>query len=390
MDVLVTSSRLPFALEMIRKLGRRGNTVYAADTFRSAPGSHSRHVEEAFVVASPRYETPAFVEGVERILRSHPIDYVVPAFEEVFYLARHRERLERYSRVFAPSFDTLHRLHDKLRFLELARELGLTTPETIIARDRRELELATREQGRFFARPAFTRGGVLLYTNVGPLAGLVSLEECAPTPQNPFLVQPFVEGTDLCTYSVVHDGRVAGHSTYVHPLTLEHAGGIVFESVESPEALAIVRRIAEATRYDGQLSLDLLRTPDGRYVVVECNPRASAGLVVMPDRMFDDALVDRWPRETRVAPAGIRRKLSLALIRNAVVRRHEASKNLAALMSKASDVYADPKDLAPLFFQFIAYARVIGYRMRERRVHRTDLMQGYFYDLLWNGEEMAA
>lgn len=389
MDALVTSSRLPFALEMIRKLGRRGHLVYAADTFRSAPGSHSRHVAESFVVGSPRYDTRRFVEDLEAILRGRHVDCVVPAFEEVFYLAKHRARLERHARVFAPSFETLRRLHDKLRFLELAAELGLSVPRTIVARDRRELVHATRELGRFFARPAFTRGGVTLYTNTGPLAGLVTLEECAPTPENPFLVQPFVEGTDVCTYDIVHRGRVAAHASYVHPLTLEHSGGIVFESVEDTGALAIAQRIAEATRYHGQLSLDLIRTREG-LVVVECNPRASAGLVVMPDAMFDEALRDRPPRQTRVAPAGARRKLSLALIRNAIVRRGEARKNLAALVRRGADVYADPHDLRPLLFQLVAYARVLGYRARRRRVHRTDLMQGYFHDLLWDGEEIAA
>lgn len=389
MDVLVTSSRLPFALEAIRKLGRSGHRVYAADTFRSAPGSHSRHVTEAFVVASPRYDTRRFVEDVEEIVRDHHVDLLLPAFEEVFYLAKHGSRLARHTHVFAPSFETLHRLHDKLRFLELAREVGLRVPRTLIAEDRTELARACRDVGRFFARPAYTRGGVLLYTNCGPLAGLVSLAECHPSPENPFLVQPFVEGFDLCTYSIVHDGRVAAHSSYVHPLTLEHAGGIVFESVEVKESLDAVRAIAEATGYDGQISLDLMQTRRG-IEVIECNPRASAGLIVMPDSMFDDGLRDRRPNETLVAPAGMRRKLSLALIRNMVVRRRQASASLDALMSKGSDVYADPHDLAPLVFQLFAYARVIGYRMRQRRIHRTDLMQGYFYDLVWNGEEMAA
>ncbi|HEY8428137.1 MAG TPA: hypothetical protein VIL20_07175 [Sandaracinaceae bacterium] len=394
MVVLVTGSRLFFALEMIRKLGRGGHRVYAADTFRSAPGSRSRHVAASFVVPSPRYDTRGFVDAVEAVASARHVDVIVPAFEEVFYLAKHRARIERYAGVFAAPFDTLHRLHDKLRFLELARELRLSVPRTLVARDRRELMDASREIGRFFARPAFTRGGVTLYTNAGPLAGLVSLEDCDPTPQNPFLVQPFIEGTDVCTYSIAARGHIAAHSSYVHPLTIEHAGGIFFESVDEPEALAIARRIVEATRYDGQIALDLIRTDHG-YAVVECNPRASAGAVVMPDAMFDAAMREvvrgRHAGRTQVAPAGIRRKLSFALLRNAVLRRGQASESLSALLDAAvPDVYANPDDLAPLVYQLVAYGRVMRYRLRRRRIHRTDVMQGYLYDLLWNGEEMAA
>jgi len=381
---LLTSSRLPFALEAIRKLGRSGHTVYASDTFRSAPGSHSKHVAEAFVTAAPAWDPAGFLDDLEAIVSSVAVDLVLPAFEEVFYIVRHRARIEAHARVFAPSFDTLDRLHDKLRFHELASELGLSTLPVLVARDRGELGHAIRQFDRFFARPAYTRGGVTLFTNAGPLAGMSALDEHTPTAANPWLVSPFAEGADVCSYSVAHGGRVTAHATYCHPLTLEHAGGIVFESVVSEETLAVAREIAAATRYDGQLSLDFLRTDRGLYVI-ECNPRPSAGLMVMPDAMFDAAIRDASPQATLVAPAGTRRKLSLALIRNALVHRREAAENLAALLRRDPDIYADPRDLIPLLWQLVAYSRVLRYRLRHRRVRRTDLMQGYFDDICWDG-----
>lgn len=384
MNVLLTSSRLPFALEAVRKLGRTGHTVYASDTFRSAPGNHSRHVAGAFVTAQPAADPRRFLDDIVAIVRDVPIDLVLPSFEEVFYLVNGRARVEAHAPLFAPSFETLQRLHDKVSFLALARELGLSVVPTRIARDRPALERATRAQGQFFARPAYGRGGVALYTNAGPLAGAATLEECTPTAANPWLVQPFVDGVDLCTYSIVHHGRVGAHVTYRHPLMLEHSGGIVFESVVVPETLAATRKIAEATGYHGQLSLDFRQTDDG-LVVIECNPRPSAGLMVMPDSIFDDGLRDRSAGGTRVAPAGIRRKLSLALVRNALVHRRDAGRNLAALMSRVPDIYADPRDLVPLLWQLAAYSRVLRYRVARRRMHRTDLMQGYIHDICWDG-----
>ncbi len=387
MNILVTSSRLPFALDAIRKLGRTGHGVYASDTFSTAPGSHSKHVRESFVTASPRYATGSFLDDLASILRQHPIDRLMPAFEEVFYIAKHRSRFEGLTEVYAPSFETLRRLHDKTLFFELAKELKLELPPTIIARDRDELAAATREFPRFFARPAYTRGGVLLFTNTGPLAGELDLEECEPTESNPFLVQPFVEGEDVCTYSIVHHGRIRAHASYVHPLTLEHAGGIVFESIDSPETVRIASAIAEAVDYHGQLSFDFMRTERG-YVLIECNPRPTAGLTVMPDAMLEDAMMDRHPERTLIAPAGARRKISLALIRNIVVRWEEVPRTLEELVSSAEDLYVSRGDILPLLYQLIAYSRVIGYRFKTGRIRRTDLMQGYFDDICWNGEEI--
>lgn len=42
MRILVTSSRMPFALGMVRKLASDGHEVYAADDYSLSPGSHSK------------------------------------------------------------------------------------------------------------------------------------------------------------------------------------------------------------------------------------------------------------------------------------------------------------------------------------------------------------
>lgn len=385
MDFLLTSSRLPCTIEQIRKLGRRGHRVYAVDSLRFAPGNGSRYATESFVISSPRYRTAQYLDELEAIVRERTIDRLLPSFEDVFYIARARARFDRWTHVFAPPLATLSKLHDKRAFIALAGELGLPVPQTHIARSRAELETIAREIGAFFARPAYTRGGVTLFTNRGPLAGRTKIHECEPTAQNPFVVQPFVEGVDVCTYSVAHAGRVVAHAAYVHPLRLEHAGGITFESIDAQQTLPYVQRIVEATGYDGQISFDFLATDRG-LVMIECNPRPSAGLLVMPDEMLEQALVGR-PDRVLLAPPGEKRKLSLALLRNAVLRSSERRESLRALFSPVRDVYADPDDPMPLLYQLLAYGRVMWYRLANGRVHRTDLMQGYLHDLCWNGED---
>jgi len=71
------------------------------------------------------------------------------------------------------------------------------------------------------------------------------------------------------------------------------------------------------------------------------------------------------------------------------VRRGEARSNLAALVRRDPDIYADPHDLVPFLWQLVAYSRVLRYRLAQKRIHRTDLMQGYFHDICWNGAEIG-
>jgi hypothetical protein len=384
--ILITTSRMPFALDAIRKLGRAGHRIFAADTFRTAPGSHSRYVEEAFVTPSPRYDTRGFIDALEHIVASRAIELLVPTFEEAFYIARHRERLARHAEVFTAPFDSLAVLHNKGRFLELARRVGLVVPRGRMVDGRGALVAATRAFERFFARPVYSRGGVLLYTNAGPLANVVSIRECNPTPDNPWLVQEYVPGLDICSFSLVHHGRVVAHSAYVHPNTIEHAGGIAFESIPEAGTLDAARRIAAATGYHGQLSLDFRRVEGERtLVLIECNPRATAGVYAMPESMFVEGVLAPTA-ETQVAPPGRTHKLSIALLRDMLRDWRKIPDDLRALFSPARDVYIDRRDPLPAVFMLLSYAHVIAFRRRHRDRHRrTDLMAGYFHDVLWNG-----
>ena len=94
--VLITSSRMPFALGMVRQLARRpGTRCYAADDYKQAPGSHSKYLAGHFVYPSAAAETEAFIDELERIIAENEIDVVVPAFEEAFFISTQRERLSK-------------------------------------------------------------------------------------------------------------------------------------------------------------------------------------------------------------------------------------------------------------------------------------------------------
>jgi hypothetical protein len=111
--VLITSSRMPFALGLVRKLAAEGREIYAADDHMLSPGNHSKYLAGHFVYPSPRSDTPGFLDELERIVQEHEIDVVVPAFEEAFYISTQTERISQSTKVFASPFRTMARLHDR-------------------------------------------------------------------------------------------------------------------------------------------------------------------------------------------------------------------------------------------------------------------------------------
>src|SRR5690606_1394839 len=109
--------------------------------------------------------------------------------------------------------------------------------------------------------------------------------------------------------------RVVAHCTYEHPKTIEHAGGIEFVSVEEPDTLRYAQMIAEAVGYHGQLSFDYLKHDDGTVSLVECNPRPTDGVTLMPQQMFVDAIFNP-PSSVQVVPAGRRSEIKFAVLRD--------------------------------------------------------------------------
>jgi predicted ATP-grasp superfamily ATP-dependent carboligase len=379
---------MPFAVDEIRKLGEAGHAVYAADTFHNAPGSHSAEVTERLIVPKPRQETLAFVGAVADLCVAKGIDVLIPMFEEVFYLSRHREQLEALTEPFFPPFDVLARLHDKASFVALCQEIGVPIPRTITATSQDELRSAVKEFPQYFARAAYSRGGVELLTNTGVLAGAVDIGEIVPTPENPWVVQAFVEGVDLCSFNVVQQGRVVAHCTYEHPKTIEHAGGIEFVSVVEPDALRYAQMIAEAVGYHGQVSFDYLRHDDGSVSLVECNPRPTDGVTLMPQEMFVDAVMNPMD-DVQVVPAGRRSEIKFAVLRDIFREPKDLPSDLRDLFD-APDVYHGKGDLKPFLYQIMSYTHVFAFRHAEHAKHHkhTDLVAAQFFDVEWDGSEI--
>lgn len=383
MKVLITSSRMPFAVGMIRKLATAGHTVYAADAYNLAPGSHSKYLAGHFVTASPRDETEKFVADVERIATDNGIDVIVPAFEEAFYLATQHERLSRAARLFAAPFETLARLHDKAVFQQLTTKLGLRTPETLIARSDDELRERVERFPRYFARAAFSRGGVGLLTNTGPLAGHVSIDDCHPTPQSPWLVQEFVDGPMLCTYTTMHAGKATAHTTYSAPRQWEHSTAIQFLSVDGTETREAAERIASELNYTGQMSLDFVNS-DGTLYMIECNPRATDGALLLADGDLAGGLLDEERKPTTVPP-GEEVQLDLAVVGQMFTEGLGEMPRSIHDLARVGDANAGWHDHMPALYSFLAFA----HHARLGHKQRKALFVAMAEDITWDGEPIA-
>jgi glutathione synthase/RimK-type ligase-like ATP-grasp enzyme len=378
--VLITSSRMPFALDVIRKLGERGHDVFACDSYAASPGSHSRYLSGRFTTASASEDPQQFASDVERIADVNEIELVIPMFEEVFYLAAHHERLSAVTRLYAPPFRTLAQVHDKGTFQELCDRLKIRTPHTVLAHTREELNEAIERFPEYFARAAFSRGGVGLLTNTGPLAGQLSPDDCHPTEANPWLVQEFVGGPMHCTYSALHDGKVASHMSYRAPRQWEHSTGIQFLSVEPADTLPTVELLGSELGWDGQMSLDFIETSEG-LVMIECNPRPTDGVLLMTAEELERGLLAPED-ETLQVPAGREEQLDFAVFAQIFKEPlREAPKTIHDL-ARIPGADKGWRDAMPKLYSFLALGRFEKLSLRDREQLFVAMADG----ITWDGQ----
>lgn len=394
--VLITGGRAPVALEMARMLAAAGCEVHAAESLRFHLCRVSNAVASSSLVPSPASDTEGFLSGLERIVRREGIDWIVPTCEEVFYVSSGLERLGQICRVFAAPLGQLRRLHSKWSFIRRAEEFGFAVPTTrLITSPAEWSELIdstmTEWESGGVLKPEFSRSGTKVRI-IRPAPGKhgvsgSALHSTVPEESSyPWVLQQYIHGRGLCTYSIVHEGKLAAHAAYAVSYSVRGGACYYFEPLYHPGLSEWVRTFARLERFTGQLAFDFIESEDGVLYPIECNPRATSGIHLFgrEDR-FADALFDPDSLgDTVVEPKPSTRKM-LALPMLALGWRNGGSRRgLLTWLRKfasASDVVYRRDDPRPFREQLL----LLNELRRIARARSLTIMEASTCDMEWNG-----
>lgn len=328
MNILLTGTRAPVALDLARAFAACGHTVHGVDSLRSAVTGGM--LASFTLCASPRRTPDAFAGDAEAVVDRLRPDLIVPLCEEVFYWAQLAG--PKGWPLFAPDLATLMRLHSKFAFVELARSLGLDAPET----KRLQGDSVIQNTDRSVFKPEFSRFG----------ARLMIRPDRPPSdhdPANPWLQQAYIPGEDVCLYAIARNGRLRAFSAYRSAWRTRGRASYYFEPITgdlNQQLMNIASRITGALRLTGQIACDLRLDNDGRPWLIECNPRATSGLHLLahdPQALVaafvddDGDLLEAAPQPACVGPAMIVSGLPRAL-------RQRRLRHWQADLSRARDV----------------------------------------------------
>ncbi len=371
--VLITGARAPVALHLARLLSAAGHRVLTADTFAHPLAAASRCVATHLQLPPPRQAFAAYQTALSRVIHDHSIDLILPTCEEVFYLAQ----ADLPAPVLAPNIKTLARMHNKHAFINLCAEAGLPAPETHLLETQADLEaIAPRAQDVVF-KPVWSRFASRVLIRPKPRA----LRRVQPSATAPWVAQRFVEGDEISLYALAHGGRLVGLSAYRALYRAGPGAAVCFAPVEDPGLAPFADRVIEATGWSGQISFDLIRTPSGQLLPLECNPRATSGLHFFSDGpAFAAALLSGQPVAPDVTcPQGVRLALWVYGLPSAIAARDLA--RFRRTLSDVQDVLASPDDPGPARAQIRALSEIAGVALRQR----TSLQRASTHDIEWDG-----
>ena len=382
-NVLILGGRAPAALDHARRFAHQGWTVTVGDSIPCRMSGWSRSVTTTVRLPSARFASRAYVDALNDVIRAQRIDLVVPSCEEVFYLSRYRAWLPESLRIVVDAFETMDTLHSKWRFLAAAQDCGAVVPESAC--------VETLEQARAWAgsdpvvlKPEYSRFGVhvRLYPNGIP-------PEAAPfgTPGR-WVAQRFCRGRELCSYSVVAQGRLCAHVAYRPSYRLKASSSFFFETCSSPAIQDFVEAFARKMHYTGQLSFDWIEADNGDVQVLECNPRAISGVHLfglndgLPDALAGTAssCVTPGDETCRMISAVMLFAGGAQAMRELLVRPWWKD------FRRGRDVIVTPGDSLPFIGGLLDLASYAQLAIRDR----CSLRQAATHDTEWDGEPLAA
>jgi len=316
----------------------------------------SRCVHRSVRITSPEKAPDRYLDELEAVIVEEGATLVVPVSEETLRVAALRDRLPPDVEIFGSDQPTLLELHDKYRFAQRARALGLDAPESFLPKD----VAAIAATMPLIAKPRHAcsgRGVRHFDPDSRPEPGSLSSAD---------LIQQRIDGREVSSFAICRSGRVLALVVYEARI-LSGSVAVCFRSIAIPPAVARwVERFAEAVAYTGFLAFDFIIDSSERAFAIECNPRATSGIHFVPAAVLAELITQETP-ERATLEHGITLAESWSSLTVLLGKLFEpaAFRSTLAELARARDVSRSRRDPWPFLLMPVNTAPILWRSIRR-------------------------
>jgi carbamoyl-phosphate synthase large subunit len=240
------------------------------------PGIYMHQLtDKTYLIPYPTAGTEALMERLIYIHSVEQLDIIIPNFDAELYsfMKLEGKLADEGIHMFLPTFEQFEERH-KVNLSDFGKKYGIEVPVGIAINDSAEiyklvdkLDFPMMIKGKWYdAYIAYNLEQARTYFNkIAAKWGL------------PVVLQKFVHGTE---YNVTGLGDGDGNLIAAVPMRKQYItdkgkawAGI---SIDDQKLLEITRKFVGSTKWRGGFELEMMKTSDGRYFLMEINPRIPA------------------------------------------------------------------------------------------------------------------
>lgn len=278
---IITYGRSLMALTMAESVKPIVDRVIGVDSIGLTALYFSKYCDETRTVCEPSDEQ-AYTQAIAKICEefAEATLLVLPGFEDMEALARHRALLPAHAKLAAPGQDSIEQVTPKHHFAKLVKDHDINAPDTEVFETEEEARKGPQIGFPVLMKPSRGAGGRGISKIEDEQAYTAYLKDHQD--QYPLLAQSLAEGEDYCVSALAHDGDVLVMSAYTNleNQPREAGAGVVRETVSTAPFEDNIRKIARATGWTGVFETDFMWNgkTDDAPAVIEVNARFWAGL----------------------------------------------------------------------------------------------------------------
>ena len=299
LNVLVTAAGnvfMPGTLACLRNNGERNIRIIGADM--SNDDTILQMCDAAYQV--PRGDDPAYIDSLLNICEKEKIDVLLPIMSvELYALAENKKRFaDMGTKVSVSDEKALSIANNKRRLFDFMSENGLTCAGYYTVQSCQELKeyaellgypkkkvciKATEGSGsRGFRILSENNSRFHTFMNEKPTAGVVTLSEMVSILEEnedfpELIVMEYLPGSEYSVDLLADHGDVLV-SCCRKSLRMENSIMLEATIVKHPAIDQLCTEISKKLGLDGNIGFDVKERSDGTPVIMECNPRITAGI----------------------------------------------------------------------------------------------------------------
>lgn len=297
-NILILDASQRSALAATRSLGKKGYTVFTADTRRLTISGASKFSLKSFVYPDPALEEQGFIKNIVKLVERLNIDIILPMTEvSTNVVLRNNASFEKV-KIPLCDYDTFNRISDKYELFLTAQKLNIPIPETRFCDNAQdalsiidELEfpvVVKPNRSRIFINGDWISTSVKYAKTAEELKNVFS--EFDYLADNPFLIQEYIEGTGQGFFALYDHGEKKVHFSHRRIREKPPSGGVsvLSESVEvDPYIKELSVKLLDHYQWHGVAMVEFKVDINGKPYLMEINGRFWGTLQLAIDAGID-------------------------------------------------------------------------------------------------------